>query len=70
MVITSKTFKYIVYIVYYMKYASLSVDEHFSHMAIFIHYDVQLKRHFRVDTNLPAFESKDMQYITPCPPSH
>ena len=37
---SSKTFKYIVYIVYYMKYASLSVDEHFSHMAIFIHYDV------------------------------
>ena len=31
---------YIVHIVYYMKYPSLSVDERFSHMAIFIHYDV------------------------------
>ena len=35
-----ETCRYMVHIVYYMKYASLSVDERFSHMAIFIHYDV------------------------------
>ena len=38
--ITGKTCKYIVQIVYFMKYASLSVDERFSHMVIFIYYDV------------------------------